>query len=48
MPMPIFELPQELVFPPVAYADPSGILAVGGDLSPERLGLAYESDIPLV
>lgn len=32
-------------FPPVKYADEDGLLAVGGDLSPERLLLAYNSGI---
>jgi leucyl/phenylalanyl-tRNA--protein transferase len=32
-------------FPPVNYADEDGLLAVGGDLSPERLLLAYNSGI---
>jgi leucyl/phenylalanyl-tRNA---protein transferase len=43
--MPIFALNEEIVFPPVRLAEPSGILAVGGDLSPERLLLAYRSGI---
>lgn len=43
--MPIFELNDKIVFPPVRLADPSGILAVGGDLSPERLLHAYRSGI---
>ena len=43
--MPIFALDQELIFPPADLADPNGIIAVGGDLSPERLILAYESGI---
>ncbi len=43
--MPIWRLSRELVFPPVGDADPSGLLAVGGDLSPERLVLAYSSGI---
>lgn len=34
-----------LYFPPVSEADDEGILAVGGDLSPERLKLAYSSGI---
>lgn len=34
-----------LFFPPVDEADEDGILAVGGDLSPERLLLAYKSGI---
>ena len=41
----IFRLPRELVFPDPALADPSGLLAVGGDLSPERLLLAYSAGI---
>ncbi|GAB4335075.1 MAG: leucyl/phenylalanyl-tRNA--protein transferase [Flammeovirgaceae bacterium] len=32
-------------FPPVELADRSGLLAVGGDLSPERLILAYSMGI---
>ncbi len=43
--MPVFQLTNELIFPPPAYADPNGLLAVGGDLSPERLLLAYENGI---
>jgi len=44
--MPIFELdPKQLYFPPAYLADDSGILAIGGDLSPERLMLAYELGI---
>lgn len=38
-------LPQELVFPPVGLATRDGLLAVGGDLSLERLLLAYASGI---
>ncbi|WP_343696666.1 leucyl/phenylalanyl-tRNA--protein transferase [Flavobacterium sp.] len=34
-----------LYFPPVTEADDEGILAVGGDLSPERLKLAYNNGI---
>ncbi len=43
--MPVFCLTDKLVFPPVHYADPDGLLAVGGDLSPERLLLAYQQGI---
>ena len=43
--MPIFSLSQELIFPPVSYAEEDGLLAVGGDLSPQRLLLAYRSGI---
>ncbi|HJV07511.1 MAG TPA: leucyl/phenylalanyl-tRNA--protein transferase [Chromobacteriaceae bacterium] len=40
-------LPRELKFPPVdtALADPDGLLAAGGDLSPQRLMLAYSQGI---
>jgi leucyl/phenylalanyl-tRNA--protein transferase len=34
-----------LYFPPIEFASPEGILAFGGDLSPERLLLAYKSGI---
>jgi len=42
--VPVFRLDQRLVFPPVRYAE-DGLLAVGGDLSPERLVLAYSQGI---
>ncbi|WP_035727090.1 leucyl/phenylalanyl-tRNA--protein transferase [Eisenibacter elegans] len=38
-------LDQNLYFPPVELADEDGILALGGDLSQERLLLAYRSGI---
>lgn len=38
-------LSKELFFPPVSNANLDGILAIGGDLSPERLLLAYKSGI---
>jgi leucyl/phenylalanyl-tRNA---protein transferase len=38
-------LTKELSFPPVSQTTPQGILAAGGDLSPERLLLAYENGI---
>ncbi len=41
----MYFLSEELFFPPVSEADSDGILAVGGDLSPERLLLAYRSGI---
>lgn len=41
----MYFLTKELFFPPVEEADEDGILAVGGDLSPERLGLAYRNGI---
>jgi leucyl/phenylalanyl-tRNA--protein transferase len=37
----IFRLDQRLAFPRPDLADESGLLAVGGDLRPERLVLAY-------
>jgi leucyl/phenylalanyl-tRNA---protein transferase len=43
--MTVFRLTRELIFPPSHYADPDGLLAVGGDLSPERLLLAYRQGI---
>lgn len=44
--MPIFKLDDDqLYFPPAHLADESGILAIGGDLSPERLMLAYKMGI---
>ena len=41
----MFLLSEELFFPPVIYANEDGLLAVGGDLSLERLVLAYKSGI---
>lgn len=41
----MYFLTKELYFPPVEETSPEGILAVGGDLSPERLILAYKSGI---
>ena len=49
--MAIYQLGPELVFPSPEKAEPSGLLAVGGDLAPERLLLAYSLGIfpwPLV
>lgn len=43
--MPIYRLTNALVFPDPARANPQGILAVGGDLSVERLLLAYRQGI---
>ena len=42
---PLFFLTDRLDFPPVEKANAEGLLAVGGDLSPERLILAYRSGI---
>ncbi|WP_338407412.1 leucyl/phenylalanyl-tRNA--protein transferase [uncultured Flavobacterium sp.] len=41
----MYFLSKELFFPPVSLANVEGVLAVGGDLSPERLMLAYKSGI---
>lgn len=35
--MAIYELIKPIVFPPVDEAEPDGLLAIGGDLSPERI-----------
>lgn len=43
--MPVYRLSAALAFPPPAHAEPSGLLAVGGDLSSERLLLAYAQGI---
>jgi leucyl/phenylalanyl-tRNA--protein transferase len=43
--MPVYQLLDALVFPPVDHAVLSGLLAVGGDLSPERLLAAYRAGI---
>jgi len=41
----LYFLTKELFFPPLSETDEDGILAVGGDLSPERLLLAYRNGI---
>ncbi len=41
----IFQLENLLIFPDTALADDDGLLAIGGDLSSERLMLAYENGI---
>ncbi len=43
--MPVFHLSHKLAFPPVHLATEEGLLAVGGDLRPERLILAYRNGI---
>lgn len=42
---PLYFLNHRLEFPPVDNASDDGLLAVGGDLSPERLLLAYKNGI---
>lgn len=41
----MYFLSKELYFPPSTQTSPEGILAIGGDLSPERLLLAYQNGI---
>jgi leucyl/phenylalanyl-tRNA--protein transferase len=41
----MFYLTSKLEFPPPQSASPDGIVAVGGDLKPERLKLAYQNGI---
>ena len=43
--MPLYILDSELRFPYPEAAGPDGLLAIGGDLSPERLLLAYRHGI---
>ena len=41
----MFILTEEIAFPPIEDADEDGLLCIGGDLSTERLLLAYRSGI---
>lgn len=41
----IFQLTEDLIFPNPEHSEPDGLLAVGGDLSEERLLLAYSNAI---
>lgn len=43
--MPVYRLSKALLFPSPEEADPDGLLAIGGDLSLERLILAYHLGI---
>ena len=43
--MPVFLLDDSIRFPHPVYAEPNGLLAVGGDLGAERLLTAYRSGI---
>jgi leucyl/phenylalanyl-tRNA--protein transferase len=43
--MPFFRLSKNLDFPPAWLARSDGLLCIGGDLSPQRLLLAYENGI---
>jgi leucyl/phenylalanyl-tRNA--protein transferase len=43
--MPVYQIPDELLFPDPELAEEDGLLGVGGDLSPSRLLLAYANGI---
>jgi leucyl/phenylalanyl-tRNA---protein transferase len=43
--MPVFRIPDDLIFPDPDLAEEDGLLGVGGDLKPERLLLAYRNGI---
>jgi len=43
--MPVYQLDNTLWFPNVAEAEEDGLLAVGGDLSSERIAVAYRNGI---
>ena len=43
--MPVFRLTEDLLFPPPVLAEEDGLLAVGGDLSNDRILLAYSMGI---
>lgn len=43
--MPIFQLNEQIQFPHPDYAEDNGLLAIGGDLRPERLLMAYSHGI---
>lgn len=43
--MPVFQLPDEIIFPHASQAEEDGLLAIGGDLSPRRILSAYVNGI---
>jgi leucyl/phenylalanyl-tRNA--protein transferase len=43
--VPVYVLTEELIFPPPEGASPEGVVAIGGDTTPERLILAYSQGI---
>jgi leucyl/phenylalanyl-tRNA--protein transferase len=43
--MPVYQLPDEILFPDPSLAETGGLLAVGGDLTPARLLAAYANGI---
>ncbi len=43
--MPVFQLSNDIIFPAPDFAEPDGLLAIGGDLSAPRLITAYRQGI---
>lgn len=43
--MPVFRLVDAPIFPDPDFAEPDGLLAIGGDLTPDRLIMAYSQGI---
>ncbi|MEA2114587.1 MAG: leucyl/phenylalanyl-tRNA--protein transferase [Thermodesulfobacteriota bacterium] len=43
--MPVFQLSNDIIFPAPDFAEPDGLLAIGGDLSAARLITAYRQGI---
>lgn len=43
--MPVFQLDENIIFPKPELGRKDGLLAIGGDLSPQRLSLAYTNGI---
>jgi leucyl/phenylalanyl-tRNA---protein transferase len=43
--MPVYQLIEEIVFPHPSLAEKDGLLAIGGDLSPDRILTAYVNGI---
>lgn len=43
--MPVYQLPDQHIFPPVSEAERNGLLGIGGDLHPDRLFKAYQNGI---
>lgn len=43
--MPVFQLTDDIIFPAPDFAEPDGLLAIGGDLSAPRLITAYRQGI---
>ena len=43
--MPVYQLPEQYIFPPAELAEANGLIGYGGDLAPERLILGYQRGI---